>query len=174
MKIKRAIAQALALALIGAVAGLINNAFSVNGIDPFRSLEDVPVIESTEEPLAENGDTPDGICFISLEEVVGMLEEGLPVIDARTAHEYESGHIPGAILCDYFEMGHYFETVLPRLDPEQRIGVYCAGPDCDDSEMLARELFTLGYRKLCVFKGGIEEWTEAGMELEHGPEEVWE
>ena len=166
--------QALALALIGAAAGLINNALSVNGIDPFRELDDVPVIENAEETSAEAGMAPDGICFISIDEVAGMLADGLPVIDARTADEYEAGHIPGAILCDYFEMGQYFETVLPRLDPGQRIGVYCSGPDCDDSEMLARELYRLGYRKLCVFKGGIEEWTEAGMELEHGPEEAWE
>ena len=39
--------------------------------------------------------------------------------------------------------------------------------------MLARELYTLGYTKLCVFKGGIEAWTEAGLELEYGPEEEW-
>ncbi len=174
MRLKRAIAQAAALILLGTAAGLINNSFSVNGIDPFRSLDDIPVYENG-DTLATGSDSHDhdGICFVSFEEFRRMIAAGYPILDSRTASEYEAGHIPGAILCDYFEMGRYFETVLPRLDIGGRIGVYCTGPDCDDSEMLAKELYTLGYTKLCVFKGGIEKWEEAGLELEYGPEEEW-
>ena len=174
MRIKRAIAQAAALVLLGTAAGLINNSFSVNGIDPFRKLDDVPVYDNGETPLTEtDSHDHDGICYISLEEFREMIAAGYPVLDSRTSHEYESGHIPGAILCDYFEMGRYFDSVLPRLSVSERIGVYCTGPDCDDSEMLAKELYTMGYTKLCVFRGGIEKWVEAGLELEYGPEEDW-
>jgi rhodanese-related sulfurtransferase len=174
MRIKRAIAQAAALVLLGTAAGLINNSFSVNGIDPFRRLDDVPVYENGEIPVTEtDSHDHDGICYLSLEEFREMIAAGYPVIDSRTSHEYEAGHVPGAILCDYFEMGRYFESVLPRLSVDERLGVYCTGPDCDDSEMLAKELYALGYRKLCVFKGGIEKWEEAGLELEYGPEEDW-
>jgi rhodanese-related sulfurtransferase len=174
MRIWRAITQAAAIVLLGAAAGLLNNAFSVNGIDPFRKYDHVPVYENGEAPAEEAG-IPDkeGVCFVTLEEFQQIYDAGYPVIDARTASEYESGHIPGAMLCDYFEMGRYFETVLPRLSREEKIAVYCTGPSCDDSEMLAKELYTLGYTKLCVFRGGIEEWTEAGFELEYGPEGDW-
>lgn len=174
MKIKRAIAQAAALVLLGTAAGLINNSFSVNGIDPFRKLDDIPVYENGDTQIT--GTDPqvrDGICFVSLEELSEMIAAGYPVIDARTSDEYETGHIPGSILCDYFEMGRYFESVLPRLSFDDRIAIYCTGPDCDDSEMLARELYTMGYSKMCVFKGGIEKWVEAGLELEYGPEGEW-
>jgi len=171
MKIKRAIAQAAVLVLIGVVAGLINNAFSVNGVDPFRKLDDVPVYDSGDKALGKTDpEAHVGICYISLEELLEIIDGGYPVIDARTSGDYESGHIPGAMLCDYFEMGRYFEIVLPRLSREERIIVYCGGPSCDDSEMLAKELYSMGYTKLCVFRGGIEEWMEAGLELEHGPE----
>ena len=175
MKLKRAIAQAVVLVLMGVAAGLINNVFSVNGIDPFRKLDDIPVYDNSDTVTKEaDPEDHDGICYISFEEFRELADAGYPVLDARTSGEYESGHIPGAMLCDYFEMGRYFETVLPRLNRDESIAVYCSGPSCDDSEMLARELYALGYRKLCVFSGGIEEWTEAGLELELGPEEGME
>jgi len=175
MKMKKAIAQAAVLVLFGTAVGLIHNAFSANGIDPFRKLDGVPIYDNGETPLTETDSRDhDGICFVSLEEFRKMADAGYPVLDARTSAEYESGHIPGSMLCDYFEMGRYFECVLPRLSPDERIVIYCNGPSCDDSEMLARELYEMGYRKLCVFNGGIEEWTDAGLKLEHGPEENWE
>ena len=175
MKMKRAITQAAALVLLGTVAGLVHNGFSANGIDPFRKLGDVPVYDNGDKSLGEtDSEDHDGICYVSFKEFREIVDAGYPIIDARTSDDYESGHIPGAILCDYFEMGRYFETVLPRLNPEERIGIYCSGPACDDSEMLARELYNMGYTKLCVFKGGLDEWTETGLTLEHGPEEAWE
>jgi len=175
MKIKRAIAQAAVLIVSGAAAGLINNAFSVNGIDPFRRIADVPVFEEAgQDTTGSVLEERDGICYVSLKEFQAMIDAGDVVIDARTSDEYETGHVPGAILLDYFEMGYYLDSVLPRLDPNRKIGVYCAGPNCDDSEMLARELYSMGYKKLCVFRGGMEEWNEAGKPVEHGPEEGWE
>jgi rhodanese-related sulfurtransferase len=174
MKIKSTITQAAAIVLIGAVAGMINNAFSVNGIDPFRKL-DAPVFDRAETEAAESGrEERDGICFVSLDEFREFVETGAPVLDARTSDEYEAGHIPGAMLCDYFELGYYLDIVLPRLNPDEEIGIYCTGPSCDDSEMLARELYAMGYKRLCVFSGGMEEWIEAGLPVEHGPEEGWE
>ena len=44
----------------------------------------------------------------------------------------------------------------------------CAGPECEDSELLARELYTMGYTNLLVFRGGYEAWTEAGLPVETG------
>ncbi len=171
MRLRRAIAQAVLVALVAAAAAFIHNALSENGIDPMRDLGEVPVFESG-QPLQGGAAVEDaeGDRLVSLEEFRELMEAGNPVLDARTPDEYRSGHIPGAILCDYYEMGRYFDRVLPRLDPAQRLGVYCSGPSCDDSEMLARELYSMGYTRLCVFKGGIEEWTEAGLPLEYGAE----
>ncbi len=175
MKVKRAIAQAAALVLLGTVAGLVHNGFSANGINPFRKLDGVPVYDNGEKPLGKTDpEDHDGICYVSFEEFREIVDAGYPVLDSRTSDEYESGHVPGAMLCDYFEMGRHFEMVLPRLSPEEMIGIYCSGPRCDDSEMLARELYNMGYTRLCVFRGGMAEWEEAGLTLEHGPEKAWE
>lgn len=169
MKMLRALLQAVLVVAAAAVAALAFNAAQPNGIDPFRRPVDVPIVDRT---AAGGGDSVEaaheGICFVSLEEFREIVEAGDPVLDARTAVEYDEGHVPGAILCDYFEMGTYFEKVLPGLAPKMRIGVYCSGPLCDDSEMLARELYALGFTNLCVFRGGYEEWTEAGLPVEAG------
>jgi rhodanese-related sulfurtransferase len=169
MKLRQAITQAILLAALAALAALAFNAFQPNGIDPFRRQILIPAVDRTGSAAEDSaGAESEGIRFVSLEELQGIIEGGDPVIDARTEGEYAEGHIPGAILCDYYQMGVYLDEVLPRLSPRMRIGIYCTGPLCDDSEMLARELFVLGYTNLCVFRGGIEEWTEAGLPVETG------
>jgi rhodanese-related sulfurtransferase len=62
--------------------------------------------------------------------------------------------------------------VLACIEPDQEITLYCAGPECEDSELLARELYAMGYTALLLFKGGYEEWIAADLPVETGfPEE---
>lgn len=157
------ITQAAVVIMIGVIAAFVHNAFSINGINPFRHIGEVPVIDEQSA-----GVDVDGIRLISLEELREAISGGKTVIDARTAAEYEEGHIPGAILLDYYELGRYLSEVVPLLSYEEDIVVYCAGPLCEDSEMLARELYTLGYKRMMVYKGGIEGWQEAGLPLVEG------
>lgn len=152
--------QAVAVVLLGFAFAFVNNALSENGINPFRKVADVPVIED------QHGAGTDGIRIITMEKFKWMVQSGGAVIDARTAGEYEEGHIPGAMLLDYFEMGRYLDKVLPALSPDDDIAIYCSGPDCDDSELLARELYTMGYRSIMIFRGGFEEWVESGLPVE--------
>jgi rhodanese-related sulfurtransferase len=136
-RLKIAVLQAATLLMIGLIVSFAHNSFSVNGINPFREVDEVPVLND-------------------------------PAPDARTKTEYEEGHIPGAILIDYYEMGRYLKEVLPTLDPSLRTIVYCYGPDCEDAELLARELYMLGFTDLSVYKGGYEDWVDSGGTIEGG------
>lgn len=171
MRLRRAIAQSAVLAVLAAGAGFVFNAFSVNGIDPFDHRADVPVIGGAAVDTA-GAEAREGIRFIGIGELREMLQSGRMVLDARARSAYESGHIPGALLCDYYDMGRCLDEVLPLLNPYEEIGLYCTGPLCDDAEMLARELYELGYRRLSVFSGGIEAWENEGLPLEEGMPEV--
>ncbi len=162
IRIKGSILQAAALLLISAAVAFVHNALSPNGIDPFRKLVHVPVVDDGGDPAA------DGIRIIGLEKFKGLIGSGGVIIDARTESEYRDGHIPGAVLLDYYEFGRDMDDVIPLLDFEQEFAIYCTGPLCEDSELLARELYALGYRKILVFKGGIERWEEDGLPLEEG------
>jgi len=166
MRLNGAILQALAVVVIGAVVAFAHNAVNVNGINPFRKINDVPVVEDS-VPEEETNKT-EGIRFVTLDGFRELLDAGRTVIDARTAVEYEEGHVPGAVLLDYYEMGSYLQAVLPDLSMDEEILFYCGGPECEDSELLARELYMMGFTKLLVFRGGWEEWEAAGLAVESG------
>ena len=163
MKLLRAaILEAMIVVAAGAIVAFSHNAFSVNGINPFRKVIDIPVVEESA------GSRIEGIRIVDLEAMLEAADRGANIIDARTRFEYESGHIPGAILLDYYDMGHYLDRVLSMLDPEKETIIYCYGPDCDDAELLAREFYALGFTNLLVYRGGFEEWEDSGRMIEEG------
>ena len=165
MKIlEAAILQAIALLVLALIVGFAFNSFSRNGISPFRQLARVPVASDSTQVRAG------GIRIISLEEAKLAVESGARIIDARRKEDYAEGHIPGAMLFDYYDMGSYRDQVLPLLSQEQEIMIYCSEASCDDSELLAKELYLLGYAKLLVFKGGFAEWSGALQPIERGAE----
>jgi rhodanese-related sulfurtransferase len=156
--------QAVVVVAAGAAVAFTYNALSVNGINPFRKIRDVPVVTREEQ------ERRDGILFVDVEEARDIVDACACVMDARTPGEYAAGHIPGAVLFDYYDMGRYVESILPRFSPEDTIMIYCASVTCEDSELLARELYMLGYKELIVFKGGFEAWVGAGLPVDTGPE----
>ena len=161
-RLKYAAAQAGVVIVLGFIIAFAGNAISVNGINPFRKVADVPVV-------GENNDAgTEGIRVIGIERMREIVESGGMVIDARTPGEYEDGHIPSAILLDYYEMARYLDDVLSLIEPGGEITLYCTGPTCEDSELLARELYAMGYTNILVFKGGYEEWVAAGLPVETG------
>lgn len=157
-----ALRQAMILAASAFIVGLIYNSFNENGIHPIRKPLRVPVIASNEGG-AQAGE---GIRIIDIEEAKNFVASGGRVLDARTKESYDEGHIPGAILFDYYSFGTYRARVLPMLSRQETIMVYCSEPSCDDSELLAKELYALGFRNLLLFKGGFAGWVAAGLEVE--------
>ena len=155
-----AIGQAILLLAIALVVGFGFNAFSRNGINPFKMPVRVPV--TADSLSAQTG----GIKVIDIAAAKWLVDSGGCIIDARRKADYDEGHIPGAILLDYYEMGSYLDQVLPLLSKEQEIMIYCSEPSCDDSELLARQLYSLGFKKLLLFKGGLAEWSGAGLPVE--------
>jgi rhodanese-related sulfurtransferase len=155
-----AIGQAILLLAIAVVVGFGFNSFSRNGINPFKMPVRVPVVADSLSAQT------DGIKVIDVAAAKRLVDSGGCIIDARRKVDYDEGHIPGAILLDYYEMGSYLDQVLPLLSKEQEIMIYCSEASCDDSELLARQLYSLGFEKLSVYKGGFAEWSGAGLPVE--------
>lgn len=163
MKIIRdAVLQAMAVLAIAIVVGFAFNAASRNGINPFRNPGAVPVASDSMRAGAE------GIRVITLAAARLAVDGGVQVVDARRKEDYEAGHIPGALLFDYYNMGMYRDHVLPLLANDREIMVYCSEISCEDSELLAKELYSLGFKRLLLFKGGFVEWSSAGLPIEGG------
>lgn len=81
-------------------------------------------------------------------------EKGYVILDVRTGEEYDAGHIPGAILIPYDEIGNEMPPELP--DADQTILVYCRSGR--RSKIAAKSLAKLGYKNVLEF-GGINTWT---------------
>ena len=80
-------------------------------------------------------------------------EEGYIILDVREQDEYDAGHIPGAILIPYTQIGEKAEKVLP--DKGQLLLVYCRSGR--RSKLASEDLVKLGYTNIQEF-GGIIDW----------------
>lgn len=80
-------------------------------------------------------------------------EEGYIILDVREQEEFDTGHIPGAILIPYTEIEQNAEKLLP--DKNKQILVYCRSGR--RSKIAAENLAMLGYTDIKEF-GGINDW----------------
>lgn len=92
---------------------------------------------------------------ISPEEAKSIMdsEDKYIILDVREQDEYDSGHIPGAILIPYTDIESKAEEILP--DKDMQILVYCRSGR--RSKIAAETLSELGYTNIKEF-GGIIDW----------------
>jgi len=105
-----------------------------------------------------------GTVEISAEDLRVMLEVELPedqplLVDVREAHEWDEGHIEGAV---HFPLS-LLEAATDDFDPNREIVVYCAGGarSIDGSYVLKRA----GLSKVRSLAGGLAAWRGAGNDL---------
>ena len=93
---------------------------------------------------------------VTTEEAVNIMQtdENYVILDVRTAQEFASGHIPGAVLLPNETIGTEDIPLLP--DKDQLILVYCRSGN--RSKQAAEKLAQLGYTNIVEF-GGINSWT---------------
>ena len=86
--------------------------------------------------------------------------DGLAVVDVRQVHEWNAGHIPGAV---HGEAGQLQEQQL-ELRPDQPIAVHCGHHDRAATGLALLE--RRGFRNLHLIEGGISAWKTAGYPTE--------
>ena len=105
-----------------------------------QSVDEVGVGEAERE-LAENPD--------------------IAVIDVREKHEWEEGHIPGAV---HVPRGYLELQIEGRVhDKDQPVLLYCAGGV--RSVLAARTLHEMGYSNVQSLRGGFTAWKDAGKQF---------
>ena len=105
---------------------------------------------------------------ISREELAARLSSGQPltIVEALGPDFYADAHLPGALNIPVALARSVAPVRLP--DRGAAIVVYCSRT-CDESERLADELESLGYEHVAVYRGGKEDWIEAGLPVERDP-----
>ena len=100
-------------------------------------------------------DSADGYQQISQEEAKAMMDTQVVIIlDVREQDEYDSGHIPGAVL---LPVGTIDETTAAEVIPEKdsTVLVYCRSGN--RSKTASAALAELGYTNIYEV-GGINTW----------------
>ena len=106
---------------------------------------------------------------IDLEEFQRFATENRGIVlDARSGLFFRAGHVPGALNLSREGFEKDYAALRPSLDARksQPIAVYCSGPDCQDSELVAKGLVKLGFADVLVYPDGWEQWTAAGLPQE--------
>jgi rhodanese-related sulfurtransferase len=85
---------------------------------------------------------------------------GPVVIDVRTAGEYETGHIPGAVNIPYDQVAER----IGEVEAPHGVALYCMiGPRARKGETA---LLAVGYQKVFHLEGGLAAWKDAGLPVE--------
>jgi rhodanese-related sulfurtransferase len=95
-----------------------------------------------------------------------MLKErnDTTLIDVREDHEWNEGHVAGAIHMARGIIERDIEKAIP--DKNAEIVLYCGGGF--RSVLSAESLKKMGYRNVSSMKGGWRGWKESGGPIERG------
>lgn len=85
-------------------------------------------------------------------EMRSLIDDGVRLVDVRTASEFEAGHIPGA---ESVPLG-VLEAAAANWDPAEPIALYCATGS--RSSEAAAVLRGLGFKTVYDLGGGIVQW----------------
>ena len=96
--------------------------------------------------------------FVSVDEAEfakAIEAEDVQIVDARTAGEFASGHIVGAINIDI--NSEKFDTEVTKLDKKRPVAVYCRSGR--RSKIAAERIAELGFKQITELDGGILSWS---------------
>jgi len=100
---------------------------------------------------------------VSIDDVKKMIEtkESVIFLDVTDKHEFEGGHLPGAINISRGTLEFKVAQIIP--DKNARIVVYCGldlrGP------LATKTLNDLGYNNALNMAGGLKAWKAAGYPI---------
>jgi rhodanese-related sulfurtransferase len=109
--------------------------------------------------LIEEAQEASGAKEVSRDEAQALLEDGGQLVDVRVGHEWEAGHIAGAMHLPLEELAERSN----ELDPGRPVVLYCRGGS--RSSMAAEALEGAGFDAVKLIEG-IVGWDEAGLELD--------
>lgn len=152
--------EALALAVIGAVCGLAVNAASPRPVD--LSVPVLSVAESGEGSCSDPIASDTVLQRISIHDATAACDAcSAAFVDARSAREFEEGHITGAVHVP--PKGHADEAAtLQALAASPMVIVYDGDSSCRLAEGIAGRLLNAGISNVRILEGAWPGWIAAG------------
>lgn len=91
-----------------------------------------------------------------------LTDKRIQLLDVRTADEFRSGHLAGALQADWTDRQQFADRTS-HLDPKRPVFVYCLSGG--RSAAAAEQLRSKGF-EVTNMSGGISAWKRAGKALE--------
>ena len=147
--VRRLLREALAIVIAAAAVGLGINLCNPRGYEPVPRR--VPAYRS--------------VVSITADEAKAKYDAGIArFFDARDAEEFAEARVAGAISVPAMDGGP-----PPPPGEKKEAVIYCDGPGCGASDILARRMIDGGHRGLVyVLQGGLPEWADRGYPMERG------
>ncbi len=126
------------------------------------------------EDDAVTGDDPcrhrvENFCVAELDVVLKHLaEQSAYFIDARELHDFEAGHLIGAIHLPSSDIYGNIDNVMAVVPtPDQMLIVYCGGGQCEASKNVGQVLRDFKYTNVWLYEKGWEEVESSGKFGDH-------
>ena len=168
--------EAFIILIISVILGLAANAISSKGIPLVRDDRERFVIDSTKKSvdLKVRGKLNKAGFYqpvnIPVEAAKQLFDENVKFIDGRTAEEFKTGHIKGAINIPYIEFKDKSNEekleMLKGFGKDDVIVSYCGSVECEISIDNAYEIAKVGYNDMKIYLGGYKEWNNLGYPVE--------
>ena len=132
------------------------------GVDPHCE----PPAKSREGEPEKGSKARPAVQTITTDELKRKLDrrEEIHIWNVLTDEYFHGEMIPGSHRVPLDQVGRH--VARAHLANDAEIIVYCAGPQCPMSRMAAEKLQKLAYTNVKAYEGGLEEWKEAGYEIE--------
>lgn len=141
---RRTAAQASAVIAAGVLMGLAANAVHPKGVVLWKPLPKRALTDPR---------------FVTLQTAMDLHRAGrVAFVDARPAERFAERRIEGALSlpADAFERS--YPKISELVPKDYEVLVYCDSDRCTLAEQVADRLRALGYTRVRVFEGGLEEW----------------
>ncbi|MCO6401575.1 MAG: hypothetical protein J5I99_10160 [Verrucomicrobia bacterium] len=115
---------------------------------------------------AQTKATEAGIAIADTARTRALIDSGgILVFDARSASDYDAGHLPGALSFPDSQRIEKYPDYAGFLTPDQQTLIYCSGQTCDESLELCLFLKEQGHTNLVLYLGGYQDWTAAQLPI---------
>lgn len=118
----------------------------------------------------------DGVKLVNAQEVKQLMAQGVKLIDTRVRTEFAVSRPAGSVSLPYTEHSaketdfdptkDQFDLTKLPTDKNQEMIFSCGGPECWKSYKAAYLAAKAGYKRTYWFRGGVKEWTDAGLPID--------
>lgn len=92
------------------------------------------------------------------------------IVDARPNAKFVQETILGSINVPDTEFDKYVGRF--PINKNEKIVTFCAGFECEKSNIISEKLYNLGYKNVSVYAGGLPEWKKAALATTAGAKKV--